>query len=629
MNLTAVFLTDILLVCISWFVSFSLRFNFDIPASFMASGMGLLPAVVLIKIVVFYFFHVYRGMWRYTSLTDLINIVKAAVFSTLLLIFTVLLFNRFQGFSRSIFIIDGTMTILLISGSRILLRLFFELKSGDNAGKTLINQIFGMQMRPADAINLIIVGAGNAGEKICREIRENTGLKYFIEGFVDDDPAKLGKRIHGIPVVGRIKDLPTLAPKMNAGEILIASPSASAAQMRRIVDHCKQTGLAFKTLPSLGELINGKITVKAIRDVAYRDLLGREVVTLEKDKIGKYLERSCVLITGAGGSIGSELCRQVCRFKPRQILLFDQAESPLYDIDLELRQNFPYVDTIPILGDIRNRSRLDKIFAYFKPQTIFHAAAYKHVPMLELQPWEAVLNNIHGSRNVINAAVRFGAQRFVLVSTDKAVRPTNVMGTTKRVVELIAQARSCDDRVNTKFITVRFGNVVGSVGSVIPLFRKQIARGGPVTVTHPEVTRFFMTIPEASQLILQAGAMGNGGEIYILEMGEPVKIANMAKDLIRMSGFEPGKDIQLKYIGLRPGEKLYEELITEGENIIHTTHQKILVLTGQSCDLDRLNGNIDTLIESAKTHNATKIKRLLEQLVPEYSPGPGASLPDK
>jgi len=354
--------------------------------------------------------------------------------------------------------------------------------------------------------------------------------------------------------------------------------------------------------------------------VAYRDLLGRETVHLEENLIGEYIRRKTVLVTGAGGSIGSELCRQICRFNPERLVLFEQAESPLYDIDLELKRAFPYVEIVPVLGDIRSLKRLTKTFKWFKPHNVFHAAAYKHVPMLEIQPWEAILNNIGGTRNVVNTALAFGVERFVMVSTDKAVRPTNIMGTTKRVAELLVQGQNCDDRVSTRFITVRFGNVVGSVGSVVPLFKKQIEQGGPVTITHPEVTRYFMTIPEASQLILQAGAMGKGGETFILEMGTSVKILDMAKDLIRLSGFEPEKDIPIEFIGLRPGEKLYEELITQGEDIVPTAHKKIMVLSGTSCELDQLNEDIDHILDMAKKQDDKKIRVMLKKIVPEYQP---------
>lgn len=580
----------------------------------------LLPVVILIKIVIFYFFHGYRGMWRYTSLNDLFNIIKASVFSSLVIVFLIMFSHGFAGFSRSVFVIDGVVTILFVSGSRIGLRLYFEMMSEDDSNTTLTDRMLGRKKKRNDAINLLIIGAGSSGEKIFREIRDNIRLKYHVVGFLDDDYAKQRKMIHGIPVMGRVDELKSVAEKLDVHEILIAAPSSTADQMRTIVEQCKQSGLVFKTLPGMGELIDGKITLNAIRDVAYRDLLGREQVHLEEDRIGRYIQQKQVLVTGAGGSIGSELCRQICRFNPRTIVLFDQAESPLYDIDLELRRNFPYIKIVPVLGDIRNRSRLINTFEKHKPQIVFHAAAYKHVPMLEIQPWEAILNNVAGTRNVVNIAKEFEVERFVMVSTDKAVRPTNVMGTTKRIAELMVQGQNCDEGALTRFITVRFGNVVGSVGSVVPLFKRQIEQGGPVTITHPEVTRYFMTIPEASQLILQAGAMGKGGETFILEMGTSVKIADMAKDLIRLSGFEPDKDIKIEYIGLRPGEKLYEELITEGEDIVPTEHKKIMVLSGKSCEQDQLNGDIDRIIETAKAQDGEKIRILLKEIVPEYMP---------
>jgi FlaA1/EpsC-like NDP-sugar epimerase len=618
-NLIAIVCADIVLLGTSWYSSFLLRFNFNIPVDSSGMIVRLLPVVILIKMIVFYFFYVYRGMWRYTSLIDLFNIIKASVLSTLLITFLIIFTHSLSGFARSILIIDGVLTVLLISGSRVCLRLYFEMMSEDGFGGNLADKLLGRKKKRNDAINLLIIGAGDSGEKIFREIRDNIRLKYHVKAFLDDDYAKQGKMIHGIPVMGRVDELESVAEKMDAHEILIAAPSSNSEQMRTIVEQCKLSGLVFKTLPGMGELINGKISVNAIRDVAYRDLLGREVVHLEEDLIGEYIKQKRVLVTGAGGSIGSELCRQICRFNPKTLILFDQAESPLYDIDLELRRSFPYIKIVPVLGDIRNKSRLINTFEKHKPQNVFHAAAYKHVPMLEIQPWEAILNNIAGTRNVVNIAKQFAVERFVLVSTDKAVRPTNIMGTTKRITELLVQGQNCDSQPLTRFITVRFGNVVGSVGSVVPLFRKQIAQGGPVTITHPEVTRYFMTIPEASQLILQAGAMGNGGEIFILEMGKSVKIADMAKDLIRLSGFEPDKDIAIEYIGLRPGEKLYEELITEGEDIVPTQHKKIMVLSGQICEQELLNGDIDKIIEIAKAQDGGKIKTMLKKIVPEYT----------
>ena len=627
-NLFSIYYNLIILVCIdtillsaAWYSAFFLRFNFEIPVDSSGLLVRLLPVIILIKIITFYFFNVYRGMWRYTSLIDLFNIIKASILSTLTIIFLVIFSHSFGGFARSVLLIDGMFTILFISGSRIGLRLYFEVLFADEfSKKNLIDRLFGRQVEKEKTVQLLIIGAGDSGEKIFREIRDNKSLQYNVMAFLDDDYAKQRRMIHGIPVIGRIDELNIVVKKLNIHEILIAVPSSTSEQMRTIVKQCKESGIIFKTLPSMGELIDGKVTFNAIRDVAYRDLLGREVVQLEEDRIEEYIEQKRVLITGAGGSIGSELCRQICRFNPKVIILFDQAESPLYDIDLELKRNFPYIKIVPVLGDIRSQKRLFNTFDRYKPQIVFHAAAYKHVPMLEIHPWEAILNNVAGTRNVVTIAKEFEVERFVMVSTDKAVRPTNIMGTTKRIAELLVQGQNCNDKIVTRFITVRFGNVVGSVGSVVPLFKRQIEQGGPVTITHPEVTRYFMTIPEASQLILQAGAMGNGGETFILEMGTSVKIADMAKDLIKLSGFEPDKDIKIEYIGLRPGEKLYEELITAGEDIVPTKHKKIMVLSGQICELESLNGDIDSVIEIAKQQDGEGIKTMLKKIVPEYIP---------
>jgi FlaA1/EpsC-like NDP-sugar epimerase len=403
-------------------------------------------------------------------------------------------------------------------------------------------------------------------------------------------------------------------------EGLIAIPSASAKRMRAIVTHCKESGIAFKTIPAYGELINGKINISTIREVAYRDLIGREIIKLDEIKIGAYLKGQCVLVTGAGGSIGSELCRQICKFEPEKIVLIERAESPLYEIELELKQSLTPVVIVPILADIQNLNQLDKAFASHRPQIVFHAAAYKHVPMIERQPWKAIDNNIMGTKNLVEISSQHNVERFVFVSTDKAVRSANVMGASKRLAEMLVQGQNGCGVSETRFMIVRFGNVVGSVGSVVPLFKKQIQRGGPVTVTHPDVTRFFMTIPEACQLILQAGSMGNGGEIFILDMGTPVKIEDMARDLIRLSGFEPDVDINIEYIGLRPGEKLYEELITEGENIVPTSHEKIMVLKGIDCNLPALNGYIAELNTYARDQAKGKIIKKLKEVVSDYTP---------
>jgi len=619
-NLIFILAIDVLMVAFAWYFAYLLRFNFEIPVGYKGLLTRILPLIVLIKIVIFYFFDLYRGMWRYTSLRDFLDIIKAASVSSLLIVAVILFTHRFVGFARTIFIIDWGLTIFLISGHRLGVRLYFWLDSGDESAHITLRRFFRLRRdKTSGAKNLLIIGAGDCGEMIYREIWTNARLRYNIVGFLDDNPKKVGMQIHGISIVGRTDEVKDLAARLKVQEILIAIPSATGSQMRDIVSKCEEIGVPFKTVPGMGELIDGKVTVKAIREVAYRDLLGREVINLEEDRIGSYLENSRILVTGAGGSIGSELCRQICRFRPARVILYERAESPLYEFYLELKRDFPYIEVIQLLADIRDRTQLSHAFSTYRPSVVFHAAAYKHVPMMELQPWKAIKNNILGTRNVIDIAKQYSVKRFVFVSTDKAVRPTNIMGATKRVAEMLVQGQNGTGLSDAPFVIVRFGNVVGSVGSVVPLFRKQIEKGGPVTVTHPEVTRYFMTIPEACQLILQAGAMGEGGEIFILDMGTPIKIDDMARDLIWLSGFEPEVDIKIEYIGLRPGEKLHEELIIEGEGIVPTNHEKIMVLRGEACDQKLLNGKIDELRLLAHEQDIEAIKMKLKEIVPEYA----------
>lgn len=623
-NRLVIIIADILLLCSSFYFSHLIRFEFLIPQDAFDKFVWLLGVVLSIKVICFFFFDLYRGMWRYSSLNDFINIGKASTLGTIFLVVLLLYTNRFAGVSRAVFIIDWVLTLFLIAGSRIVVRLYFE-QLGDGKGlqnliKVAVNFFKGKNKQ---GIGTIIIGAGDCGQKICREINDNFSVHYNVFGFMDDDPKKIGRKIHGISVLNNIESMEAVVSYTGAEEVIIAIPSLEAERMRAIVELCKDCGVRYKTVPSMAELINGKISVTSIRNVEYRDLLGRKPVHLNKESIGNYLGNKTIIITGAGGSIGKGLCRQVCQYSPDKIILFERAESPLYDIDLELKKKFEQIDVIPILGDIQNKIELEKVFKEYQPEIVFHAAAYKHVPMLEKHPWKAVENNIFGTQNVIKTAKEFDCDKFVLVSTDKAVNPTNIMGTSKRITEMMVQNLGADSDSKTSFITVRFGNVIGSSGSVIPLFKRQIELGGPVTVTHPDVIRYFMLIPEACQLILQAGAMGNGGEIFILEMGSPIKIDSMARDLIRLSGLEPEKDIKIEYIGLRPGEKLYEELITQGEGIVPTEHKKIMVLAGHICEQDQLNGQIDRIIEVAKAHDGEKIKTLLKEMVPEYVPNGG------
>ena len=605
----------------SLYFAYLIRFDFTISQQYSILLYRILPFVLIIKVVSFYFFDLYSGMWRYTSIADLFNIIKASSLSTLLIVSFILFRTKFQGFSRSVFIIDWCFTILFISGYRLFIRLYFEYSSGDRINIMSMWKALGLFNRKrADGKRLLIIGAGNCGEKIYREIHDNDRLQYRVVGFLDDNSAKFGKKIHGVPVLGCIRDIKKIISKTMADEALIAIPSTNSQKMRDIVAKCKESGIRFKIIPSMGELINGKATVNDIREVDYSDLLGREVIKLDEEKIGAYLRGQCVLVSGAGGSIGSELCRQICRFRPKSLILYERAESPLYEIELELKQNFRNIKIVTLLADVQDTKQLEKTFEFYKPQTVFHAAAYKHVPLLELQPWKAIDNNIKGTANIVEVANKYNVERFVFVSTDKAVRPANIMGASKRVAEMLIQNQNGCGLSHTRFMIVRFGNVVGSIGSVVPLFKKQIIKGGPVTVTHPEMTRYFMTIPEAGQLILQAGSMGNGGEIFLLDMGTSIKIDDMARDLIRLYGFEPDVDIKIEYVGLRPGEKLYEELIIEGEGIVPTTHDKIMALKGTECDVYLLNGKIDELTKIAEDQKADKIKAKLQEIVPEYNP---------
>jgi FlaA1/EpsC-like NDP-sugar epimerase len=618
-NFFVVLIFDLLFLVGSIYTAHLIRFEFTLPSYYSERLLKILPIVLISKIICFYFFDLYRGMWRFTSISDLLNVIKAASVSTLLIICYILLRYRFIGYSRSVFFMDWCLTVLLISGFRLGIRLYFEHVGKDQNGQSIYQTIARLfQTKNAGARNLLIIGAGNAGEKILREIHDNARLQYRVVGFLDDNPVKVGKKIHGVTVLGPINQIKAVAAKVKADEALLAVSSAAGEQMRKIVELCKEGGIPYKTIPGMGELINGKVTVNAFREVAYQDLLGREIIKLDEERIGAYLNGQTVLVTGAGGSIGSELCRQIGRFKPEKIALFERAESPLYAIEMELKRVFKNINVIPVLADIQDSNQLERAFQTHTPQMVFHAAAYKHVPMLELQPWKAIENNVIGTKNLIDVSIRHQVSRFVFVSTDKAVQPANVMGASKRLAEMLVQGQNGCGLSKTRFMIVRFGNVVGSVGSVLPLFKKQIERGGPVTVTHPEVTRFFMTIPEACQLILQAGAMGDGGEIFILDMGTPIKIADMARDLIRLSGFEPDVDIKIEYIGLRPGEKLYEELFTEGENIVPTRHEKIMVLKGIECDVMRLNGKIKELTYLAEEQMGAKIKLKLGEIVSEY-----------
>lgn len=622
-NFWLILFVDICALLLAHLLGYYLRFDFSFFGLNRTYLSVVIPLLLFVKIPLFYICGLYSGMWRYTSIRDLNNIIKAVFVSSGVVIVLILYLNRFQGVSRSVFVLDALFTFLFVCAIRVTIRC---LKNKEVSSLT-----------PSKSVKnkLLLIGAGDAAEKIVREVRDNRQLPYEIIGFVDDDLKKIGKKIHGIPVLGTLESVSHHAHLTGADEILVAISSATGSQMSRIFNICRQSGIHFKVLPGLGELIDGKVSVKAMRDISYRDLLGRAEVRLEQDLIGSYIGGKKILVTGAGGSIGSELCRQLIRFSPKHLVLFDASEENLYAIQMELHHELKYYDYSTVLGRIQSGRLLDTVFKTHRPEVVFHGAAYKHVPLIEENPWEAILNNIMATQKLIKHSIAHNVQRFVLVSTDKAVRPTNVMGASKRITELLMLAYGSQGKKNscleegkehfTVFQAVRFGNVLGSSGSVIPLFKRQIELGGPVTVTDPEVTRYFMSIEEAAQLILQAGAMGVGNEIFLLKMGEPIHIAKMARELIIMAGRTPDSEIEIKYIGLRAGEKLYEELITEDEGVVETSHEKIMVLKSTGDFYCDVFGLIEELYRAARLQDRQEIRKIIKRIVPEYVPDPNGA----
>lgn len=598
-----VFLSDTLLISLALSLAFLLRFDFSIPPQELNLFWECLMVVLVVKPLLFVAIGFYNSLWRYASLQDAIEILKGVTFSSILAVFVVLYLRQFTPIPRSIFLLDWFLLFALIASSRLLWRIYRESHIID---------------RSCDGPRALIVGAGEAGSLLLKEIRRHPHTAYNVVGFVDDDPEKRGMKLHGVPVLGSTKQLKMLILANEVEDVIIAMPSADSRTIRAIVDSCKNANVTFKTLPSIGELIDGTLSVSQIKNVEIEDLLGRDPVVLDRELIGGYLTGKRVLVTGAAGSIGSEICRQVAQFQPEKLILLEQAETPLYEIEKELVAHFPTLRILPLVADVRDREKIEEAFEEFAPEVVFHAAAYKHVPMMEYNPAQAVLNNVFGSKNVADAAHRFKVRNVVMISTDKAVNPTNVMGATKRAAEIYIQALSRTS--TTKFTTVRFGNVLGSNGSVIPLFKDQIARGGPVTVTDRRIIRYFMTIPEATQLVLQAGSIGSGSEILVLDMGEPVRIVDLAEELIRLSGLTPYEDIEIVFTGLRPGEKLFEELLIEGEGIMPTSHNKIKVLAPVQIDLDFVKTELEKLYQAARVNKIDDTMESLKRLVPEFRP---------
>ena len=595
-NRVSAFVHDLLAIPIAWFGAFWLRFNLEgVPLESFRPALGTLWVVLIVQGAFFWYFGLYRGLWRFASMPDLVRITKAVIVGAAVTAATIFLLQRMEGIPRSVLVIYGLLLLGIVGGPRFIYRWIKDRKLYSVGGR-----------------KALIVGAGRSGEMLARDLLRDPSREYEPVAFVDDESRKRGREIHGIRVIGSTDDIPHLTSDIDI--ILIAVPSARSRDMRRIVGICEKTGVPFRTLPRIEDLVSGKASIKALRDVRIDDLLGREPVSLDWEAVRASSEGRRVLVTGGGGSIGSELCRQIAKLHPSQLVVLDQSEFNLYSIDLELRRTFPHLPLTCVLGDVGDAVLVEGVLRKHRPDIVFHAAAYKHVPMLEENTRAAVRNNVLSTRSFARLVAAYHCRAFVLISSDKAVNPGNVMGSTKLVAESYCQSLNKQSKT-TQFITVRFGNVLGSAGSVIPLFQKQIAEGGPVTVTDPNVTRYFMTIPEAAELILQASSIGKGGEIFVLDMGEPVNIKYLAEQLILLSGKRPGEDIEIVYTGLRPGEKPFEELFHHSEELIQTSHPKTLLARSRIIGLPAAEREIDAMAKACDANDEEELRRLLVRFV--------------
>jgi FlaA1/EpsC-like NDP-sugar epimerase len=593
------FFHDLSIVPLAWFAAYWLRFNFaSIPELYIAQAWLWLPLLLVAQGGAFIYFGLYRGDWRFASMPDLLRIIKAVTVGTLLCMAVIFLFTRLQNIPRSVFPAYWLLLIAALGTPRFFYRWIKDRKLYLGKGE-----------------RVLIVGAGRAGEMLVRDLLRDPQRTLEPVGFVDDMKHKQGADIHGIRVLGSCDQLPKLVNHLEVDIVLLAIPSARSPQIRRIVEYCEAANVPFRSIPCMQDLLAGRVSIDTLREVSIEDLLGRDPVTLDREAISNELSGRCVLISGGGGSIGTELCRQVARLAPSKLVVLENCEYNLFRIENEMRYSFPDMALQSVLGDVADEATVEHLYSTHKPDITYHAAAYKHVPMLESQVRQAIQNNVCGTRTMALAADRHGCDAFVLISTDKAVNPANIMGASKRIAEIFCQ--NLNQRSATRYITVRFGNVLGSDGSVVPLFREQIERGGPVTVTHPEMIRYFMTIPEACQLILQAEAMGSGSEIYVLDMGEPVRITYLAEQLIRLSGNEPGKDIEIVYTGLRPGEKLFEELFHEKEQLTGTQHEKIFLARHRQIEWELLDRTIGELETACANYDEKSLLKGIATLVPE------------
>ncbi|WP_235726635.1 polysaccharide biosynthesis protein [Methylocaldum szegediense] len=596
---TIIFIHDLIMVALAWLGAYWLRFNLSLPPELETqTSLRWLPLVLVVQGVFFHRLGLYRGIWRFASVPDLVRIAKSSCFGIATIAIVLFSVNRLHGVPRSVIPLYAVLLLFLLSTPRLIYRVWKDRGAPLSAGR-----------------RALIVGAGKAGEMLVRDLLRASGAKFAPVALVDDDPKKKGSEIHGVRVRGRCEQIPRLVEKLAIETILIAVPSATDKEMRRIVEICEGAGVPFLTLPSMQEMLSGQMSGH-LREVSIEDLLGRAPIKLDRKGIQAHLGGKRVLVTGGGGSIGSELCKQIAQFSVAELIVFERCEFNLYQVERALRRSFPGLRLSAILGDVTDEPDVRRVISQYRPEIIFHAAAYKHVPLLEYQVRQAVVNNVLGTFTVAEAAVAAGVDEFVLISTDKAVSPENVMGATKRAAEVLVQ--SMNGVAGTRFINVRFGNVLDSAGSVVPLFREQIKAGGPITVTHPDITRYFMTIPEACQLIMQAATVGKGGEVFVLDMGDPVKISYLAEQMIRLSGKRPGQDIKIEYIGLRPGEKLREELFNDHERPTPTEHSKLLLAHPRNVDHRMVRKAVNELAEACRSFDEAAILHKLKLLVPEY-----------
>ncbi|MDU2231574.1 MAG: nucleoside-diphosphate sugar epimerase/dehydratase, partial [Clostridium perfringens] len=599
---------DTLIIVNSYILAFIIRFNFDFIMDERNGLILFLPVIVIIYLMMLSIFKMYKSIWTIVGIDEVAFGLIACLIATGIILITSTIISSIYYIDHITVLLAGLFIMIFTIGIRVSFRIYRRMISH---GRVLLNS-----SNISNLEKILIIGAGSCGQLIIEEVRKQNPIKQKVIGVIDDNPSKIGTYLRGIKILGNRNKIIAISEEKNVDLILIAMPSVDGKVKKEIIEICQSTRAKVKIIPGMYELIGGKVSLNRMRDIDLRDLLGREEVILDKQGIKDYIENKVVMVTGGGGSIGSELCRQIAKFSPKLLLILDIYENNAYELENEIISNFKNLKEKVLIASVREEKRLENIFNEYKPQVIFHAAAHKHVPLMERNPEEAIKNNVIGTLNVAECAHKYGAERFVLISTDKAVNPTNVMGASKRMCEMIIQA--IDKNSNTEFVAVRFGNVLGSNGSVIPLFKKQIAKGGPVTLTHKKITRYFMLIPEAAQLVLQAGAYAKGGEIFVLDMGNPVLIYDLAKDLIKLSGFEPEIDIKIEITGLRPGEKLYEELLMDEEGLRKTSHEKIFIAKPGEYDFEMLKLGVNALKKIADLGDVETLKTALQFIVKTY-----------